>query len=211
MGGFLGVGGSSAKTDRGNQLAATSGEWNLFNYGMGAGQEGQKKGQSDLNTALGTLGGPTDYWKSILAPGRAQATTNAAPATNAVLDQADAARRQEGELGTSRTGGTAAINRESGATATKSIDDIINQSMMGGRDSAAKGLMGVAGQQAGIGSQELYNSLSQLGLSHSAISDILGNATASRPVSQAIHDKSVEDYGQAIGTVLTKLFLGGGN
>ncbi len=208
MGGFLGIGGSSAKTDRGNQLAATSGEWNLFNSGLASGQAGQAKGQSDIDTALGTLGAPTDYWKSILAPGRTVATQNAAPATNAVIDQADAARRQEAQLGTSRTGGTAAVNRESGATTDKSVDDIINQSMMGGREAAAKGLTGVAGQQAGIGSSEMYNALSQLGLSHAAITDILNNSTASRPVSQKIHDEAASGYGQALGQVLAS-FMGG--
>lgn len=205
MGGFMGFGHSSQKTDRGNQLAATQGEWNLFNYGMPEGQKGQVEGKATLDDSLQTLGKSQDYWSKMLAPGRAAATQNAAPATNAVLDQADAARRQESEMGTSRSGGTAAINRESGATADKSIDDIINTSMMGGRESAARGLASSAGLEAGIGSTELSNSLSMLGLSKNAIDAILSSSIQSRPISAAINKQAQDQWKQTIQAVVTGL------
>lgn len=170
MGGFFGFGKSGGEKESSGQLN------NVFNYALPTAKEGEAKGQGTLDTAMSTLGPAKDYWENLLHAGRTQATQNAAPAVNATLDQSDAARRQEAEMGTSRSGGTAAVNRESGATTTKSIDDIVTQALMGGRDSAAKGLVGSAGTEAGIGSAELQHALSLLGLGSQGASTQLGAA-----------------------------------
>ncbi len=86
-------------------------------------------------------------------------------------------------MGTGRGGGTASQNREASSTAAKSVDDIINQSMMGGRQGAATGLEGeagtlgsIGGAQAGIGGAQLSNAGQLLGLTGGAASSELGNA-----------------------------------
>lgn len=234
MGGMLGIGGNSAKTDRGNQLAATSGEWNIFGYGLPQGQAGQTAGTQDLTTAKGTLdtalgttgtalstlNAPADYWKSLLTAGRTQTQQNAAPAVQGVLDSSSANKTAEATLGTGRTGGTAAANREAGSQAQSQIDKIINENLLSGQKEGAAGLtttsqvqgaLGgqqatIGGAQAGIAKSELANALSLLGISQSSITDILNNATQSRGLSYDINQQTSSQLGSALGGLL---MLGG--
>lgn len=151
---------------------------NLIGFGTAAGQTGEAAGNQTLNQAKGALAAPQAYWQGILAPGRTAAATNAAPATNAVQQQTDALRNQEGEMGTGRGGGTAATDREASSTSNKAIDDIINQNMIGGRQSAATGLSGAAQTEAGIGGAQLSNAGQLLGLTGQAGASQLGNAVS---------------------------------
>jgi len=171
MGGFMGFGQSGGEKQGINNLQ------NLIGYGTQAGQTGETTGQSTLNQAKGALAAPQAYWQGILAPGRTQASTNAAPVTNAIEQQTDAIRNQEGAQGTGRGGGTASQNREASSTSSKAIDDIINQNMVGGRSGAATGLSGAAQTEAGIGGAQLSNAGQLLGLTGQAGSAQLGNAT----------------------------------
>lgn len=202
MGGFAGIGGSSAKTDRGNQLAATSGLWNVFNWAMPTGQSQQTAGSGTLNNALGTLGPAQQYFQGLLAPGRTQATLNAAPGINATLNSSDAAKKQSGNLGTERSGGTAALNRESGVQTQSTIDDLINSNLIGGQATGAQGLQGIAGQQAGIGGAQLNNASNLLGLGSNADTNILNNATTSRPISQQANQESASEWEGLISGIL---------
>jgi len=180
-------GGSSAKTDRGNQLAATQGNWNIFNWGLPAGQAQQATGQGTLQTSLNTLQNPIAYWQNLLQGGRTAAAAAAQPSTQAVIDQANAQRTAQGAFGTARQGGTAAANAGQSSATTKSIDDIISQTLQTGQATGAQGLASAAGTQAGIGATQLANALSLLGLSQNSINAILQNATASRPISQKLN------------------------
>ncbi len=207
MGGFLGLGGSSASTDRGNQLAATQGEWSLFDYGLGTGQNQQAAGTNTLNSSLKTLQPSADYYKSLLTAGRTDTAFNSAPAINATLAQSDTQRRQSAAAGTSRTGGTAAANRESGEATSSKVDDIINSTLLQGREVGAKGLQQVAGQEAAVGSDQLSNALNLLGLSQTSVTDILNNATSSRAESYKINQDQLGQYGAALGQIVTG-FLG---
>jgi hypothetical protein len=206
MGGI--IGGSSAKTDRGNQLAATQADWNLFSYGLPQGQQGQSTGQADLNAAKNTLGPATDYWTKQLSAGRQQTAQNSAPAINQELANKTATRNAEGTFGTDRTGGTVAANREASSQTGSKVDDIINSTLLMGRESGAKGLQSAAGVQAGIASTELGNALSLLGLSSDSVNSILQNSTSSRQISQKIHDQEVSGFGSAIGQILLAAGLG---
>lgn len=203
MGGFLGIGGNSANTDRANQLQDTQ---NIFNQIIGY---TQPKGEAALNAGLGTLksaqsalAAPTAYWQSQLAPGRQQAAQNAAPATNAVQEQTDAIRNQEAAMGTGRGGGTASQNREASTMSAKAIDDIINQSMMGGRQGAAQGLTQAAATEGGIGGTEARTGGDLLSLAQAGNVDLLNNATASRPVSEQINQQTAAGYGNALGGLI---------
>jgi hypothetical protein len=188
MGGFLGIGGSSANTDRGNQLAATQGLWNVFNWALPQGQQAQATGSNTLSQAQ-------TAFQNMINPGRAQATLNAAPAVDAALDSSDAARRQAGQLGTSRSGGTAAANANAGATTQGNIDQIINSNLVGGQATGAQGL-------AGIGGEQLGNASNLLGLGTNADTSILNNATTSRQGSNQINQQSAASIGGLVGLLL---------
>jgi hypothetical protein len=181
MGGVLGIGQSgSQKTDRGNQLAATQADWNLFSQGMNNGVAGEAAGTTDLGTAKSTLGTAQQYFENLLTAGRTQTAASSAPAINATLAGADATRNAEGTFGTGRSGGTVAANRTAATTTQGSIDNIINQNLQTSRATGAQGLTQVAGLQNLIGSTELANAMQLLGLSSDSANSILNNATGSK-------------------------------
>ena len=97
----------------------------MFSYGFGLGQNQQTAGQN----TLGQAGNAFSSLLSATVPGRTQIQQNAAPAINAAQSQADATRRAEAASGTGRTGGTAELNREAGATTNANIDSIISQQL----------------------------------------------------------------------------------
>lgn len=194
MGGFLGIGGSSANTDRGNQLAATQGEWNIFGYGLPQGEAGQTAGQNTLNQSLQTIAPATQYWQNLLTAGRTQTKQNAAPAVDQALASATANRNIEGTFGTNRTGGTNALNREASTNTQSQIDQIINNNLVTGRQQGAQGLTSSAQFQAGVGDAQLRNSLSLLGLSSTSIDQILQNATQSRGQSYQINQNAQQQF-----------------
>ena len=201
------IGGSSANTDRATQLSGQQGLWNIFSYGLDTGKAGQTTGQSDLNTAKSTLGQASDYWSSLLSGGRTQTAQRSAPSINQTLENATATRNAEGTFGTGRTGGTVAANREASTQTQSKIDDIINNTLQTGRTQGAQGLQTVAGEQAQIGGTELSNALSLLGLSESSVKSIMENATDSRKTSYEINRQTQEDWGSAVGQLLTSLHI----
>lgn len=174
MGGLFG--GGSAKTDRGQNLGATQGSWNLFGQGLGVGTSQEGAGINTLNQAQSTLQPASDYWKSLLTAGRTQTAQNSAPAINAALAGKDAQTKQAAEFGTGRSGATVAQNAGASTATNANIDNIINQNLIGGREAGAKGLESTAGLQASIGGQELTNAMANLGLSQRSIEDILSNS-----------------------------------
>jgi hypothetical protein len=199
IGGFLGIGGSSAKTDRGNQLAATQGEWNIFGYGLPQGESAQ----AQSTATLGQAGNAFQSLLSATVPGRTQIQQNAAPAINAAQSQADATRRAEATSGTGRTGGTAELNREAGATTNANIDSIISQQL--GIQQNLQTQKQIAGAEglAKVGGLQEASAANLLGLGSSADTNILQNATESRGQSQAINTQTAQGYGTAAGTLLT--------
>lgn len=179
-----GILGGSAKTDRGNQLAATQADWNLFSYGLPQAQAAQATGTASLGTAQ-------QYYQSLLAPGKTTAATLSAPAINSALSGADAQKRQAAAEGTGRSGGTAEVQAEAGAKTQGGIDDIINQTLQTSRKEGAQGLEQVGGLQ-------LSNAISNLGLSSQNVNEILENSTASR--GQSFDIQSAE--GSAVGGLI---------
>ena len=188
----------SAKTDRGNQLAATQQDWNVFAQGMGAGTAGETAGTSTLSTAVSTLGPAQDYYKSLLQGGRTQTAQNAAPAIQAAQAQTTAQRNAQGTAGTQRQGGTAAANQTAGTAQNANIDSIINQNLTTGKATGAAGLSQVSAAQAGIGSTQLQNAMAELGMGSSAVNDILKNATESRMNSAQIQSQMGAGFGELL-------------
>lgn len=199
----LGIGGSSAKTDRADQLQATQNAGNVFSYGFGLGQNQQTTGQS----TLGQAGNAFSSLLSATVPGRTQIQQNAAPAINAAQSQADATRRAEAASGTGRTGGTAELNREAGATTNANIDSIISQQL--GIQQNLQTQKQIAGAEglAKVGQAQEVNALNLLGLGSSANTDVLQNATDSRAESFKENQQTAQGYGQAAGELLMLALL----
>lgn len=172
MGGFLGIGGSGANTDRGNILSGIQSQWGVFNQGMGlenqlntSGQNFQKQGQGNLNSAA-------DYWNNLLTAGRTQTAQNSAPAVNAAVEGANAQRTAGAQFGSGRSGGSAA-NNATAATGTQSnIDNIINENLVGGRQAGAKGLQSIGGEELAAGTSAIGQAENALGIAGSAGSNV---------------------------------------
>lgn len=162
MGGFLGIGQSkSEKQDRALMLQGQQGLNSAFNYGLATAKAGQDTGQ-------GIAGSLMQSFQSLLNPTRSGTAANAAPATNAALNQRDATTRQAASMGTGRSGGTAAIQRGAGAQTQATIDDIINQNLIGGQQEARQG-------EGQLASAEFQNAQALLGIGSSAQSSALSS------------------------------------
>lgn len=197
------LGGGSSKTDRGNQLAATSADWNIFNRGLGLSDQLNQSGQELQQTGKSNLSDASQYWKNLLTAGRTETAANAAPAVNAAEAGADATRAQRAQFGTGRSGATVAQDAEAGATTQKNIDDIINQNLIGGREAGARGLASTGATELSAGTSSLSQALQSLGLSEGAANSILENSFASRKYSDQQH----AEMGQAAGKAAAQIAL----
>lgn len=179
MGGFMGIGASGAeKQDRRDQLAARSEGTNVFNYAFPQAQQQQRAG-SDL------VGDSGAYFSRLLRAGRSDVATSAAPALNANLSAADAAKRRESLTGTGRTGGATEADRMlSGETAANNAN-IINQTMQQQKQQGGEGTL-----QAG--SQTLSNAMQMLGLSEDQIKALMKETGESRVDSRKISNESAK-------------------
>src|SRR5205807_258242 len=104
MGGFLNIGGSSAKTDRKNFLGGLADVKNIFNYALPAAKGAVGEGKEMLGTA-------GDYYKKLLSGDRTAALQAVAPEAAGVNARTDAARRQLSTSGTARGGGVASTSQ----------------------------------------------------------------------------------------------------
>lgn len=174
MNGFFGFGQS------GGEKAGNSKLDNIFNLGLPAAKSSETAG-------TGALGDASSYFGNLLRAGRGDIQLHAAPAVNGILDQGDAKRRQEAIAGTGRTGGTAELNHQAGATQDTAIDNIVNQDMVTSKSAAATGeanigegwLQHVAqllGISEGAGATQLGTAISKEGQQSSAITGLVGGA-----------------------------------
>jgi hypothetical protein len=141
------------------------------------------------------LGSAASYWQKLLTAGRTDTAARSAPAINAELAQSDAAKRQAASVGTDRSGGTAAINREAGQQTQSSIDTIINKNLVGGQEAAAKGL-------TEIGGTELQAALASLGLSESAINDVLKESAGTYQYNKDNTQQMASSIGQSVASLI---------
>ena len=206
MGGFMGIGGSSAKTDR-NQTLGDYGKLNsVFSQGMAIGNQQEQSGQGMVQNAQSTLQPAETYYRKLLSAGRTDTAAEAAPAVQGALAQSDAAKREAATMGTSRSGGTAAAERESGSKTGATIDSIINENLMGGKKVGAEGLTGVAKDKAVMGNMTLANAMQALGLGAGASESTLAASIGSRMDSAQLAAQQGEAYGQMAG-MLALAFL----
>lgn len=128
--GFKGAPGDEKKqeTDTWHNLS------NLFGSTYTHSEELGKKGIADQADAAG-------FFKGVLSGDR----TKMAPGTNAAVDSGDAAKREQGQMGTARGGGTAGNNQQIEAHTRQLISSLLGEAQTG----AAGGLAAIGGQDIG--------------------------------------------------------------
>jgi hypothetical protein len=188
VGGFLGIGGSSAKTDRAFQLDAMTKLKNVFNYALPQAESTTAAGTSDLGAASG-------YWQKLLSGNRATLNQAVAPETNAVRSGADARKRQLASSGTARGGGTSATSQQIDTDTMAKVDNLL----FGARPEAAKETAKIGSTEAGLGA----NLLGASGTTATNLADI---AMKSRGQSYAINQDTVGKVTQAIDAVVAGVF-----
>lgn len=198
-GGLLGIGGSGSNTDRGQNLGATQGAWNVFNQGLPTGQDQQKSGESTLKTAQANLQPASQYWQSLLSGGRTDYSKMAAPQINQTLDAADSARNATAQFGSGRSGGDVAQKRDAATGTQAQIDNTLNTNINQGRAAGAQGATQVAQADTAIGGVQLQNALAQLGLSQTAIEDIMKNSSTNYQFDYTNEQQTAGALGQAAG------------
>jgi hypothetical protein len=183
MGGFLGIGNSSAKADRNRALGGWGVEQNLFNYAIPTAEAGVTSADTTTNSGLGTMEGVKKYFTDIMSGSRPTQMAAAAPEINAATDAADASRRARATFGTARGGGVNA----GAQTAETDRMTAINNALFGARAGAAKGAAAVGESEATIGVQKMANALRMLGMGEDAVQHFINSSITSRKDSQAIN------------------------
>jgi len=209
MGGLLGslfstgsLGGSSAKTDRSNQLTAFSDLKNVYNWALPFGQQQARTGQATTAQGVQNLGQAGSYFGKLASGDRATALGAVAPQTNAALAQSDAEKRQLGEMGTARGGGATGFNQQRDTSLMSQIDNML----FGARTAGAQGEAGVGQAQAGVGLGETGQGLQGGALAAGAANDLGKQALASRELSEQIHQKHVSQIAGGLEDTLTGVF-----
>jgi len=199
------LGGSSAKTDRSNQLTAFSDLKNVYNWALPFGQQQARTGQATTAQGLQNLGQAGSYFGKLASGDRSTALSAVAPQTNAALAQSDAEKRQLGEMGTARGGGATGFNQQRDTSLMSQIDNML----FGARTAGAQGEAGVGQAQAGVGLGETGQGIQGGALAAGAANDLGRQALQSRVISNEMHRQAVGDYANAFGSVIGGLFPGG--
>src|SRR5262245_1868617 len=197
MGGFLGIGGSSAKTDRGRTLGGWQAEWEQLAEGRKAYGQLFPQAQQGLAAGTQTVGAGADFWKNILGS-RTDATAAMAPETNQIAAQADAMRQAQAQLGMARGGGTSAANQQ----ANQAVQNTIANQIFAARPQAAQGAVQAGATQANIGAQQLHAALTPMGMSNQMAQHIVDSSMKSRVDSEQIRRAAIGDWLGVAGRLL---------
>jgi len=197
MGGFLGIGGSSANTDRKNTLQGYADLNNVFNFGLSTAQKGAATGAATTQTGLAGLTNSLNYWQNLLGGSRTAITQAVAPETNAIQAQSDAAQRQQAAMGTARGGGTAAANQQRQTTTQAAID----QGILAARPQAAQQEAAVGGKIADVGTTQMAQALNALGISETAGANLTDISSKARAIDYQINHSAIGDVLNTIGLV----------
>jgi hypothetical protein len=192
------LGGSSAKTDRSNQLTAFSDLKNTFNWALPFAQQQGRAGQTTTQAGLQNLGQAGSYFGKLASGDRPTALQAIAPETNAALAQSDAQKQQLGQMGTARGGGAVGVNQQRDTDLMGKIDNML----FGAQGAGAQALAGVGQAQAGVGLGQSGQGIQAGGLAEGAASDLGKQALYSRQVSDEMHRKAVGDFANAFGSVM---------
>jgi len=192
------LGGSSANTDRSNQLTSMSDLKNVFNWALPFGQQQAKTGQGTTAAGVSDLGNAGGYFRKLASGDRATALQATAPASNAALAQSDAEKAQLANMGTARGGGVAGVNQTRDTDLMSKIDNML----FGARTAGAQGEAGVGQAEAGVGLGQTGQGIQAGGLATGAASDLGRQALYSRGLSNELHRQAVGDYSNAFGSLM---------
>lgn len=183
-------------------LAGFGGLRDVFNFATPAGKEEFAAGNATTAQGLEDLGTSGAYWKKLISGDRATMQQAVAPETNAVLGQADAAKREQASMGTARGGGTAGANQQVQDESMAKIDNLL----FGARPQAAHEEAAIGGKEADIGQSELSAALRALGIGEGAASDLTGHAITSRRDSFAINKATQDSIKQVVSDLAAVAF-----
>lgn len=191
MGGFLGIGGKNSK----QQNQAIGNLNNLFNFGLQTGQKGVATGGATQGAGLAGLSDANSYFKRLASGNRSAVQQGAAPEINATQSAADAAKRQQAAMGTARGGGVAGANQ----TRQDAVQARIDNALFGVRPAAATQEAQTSGKIADVGSTQMQQALSALGIAGTATSNAGDIATRAR-------QQAAQEQAAAIQSVVGAIF-----
>lgn len=197
MGGFMGIGNSSAKTDRGRTLGGWQAEWEQLAQGRDTFGKLFPQAQTGFQTGTNTMGAGADFLKNILGS-RTDAAAALAPETNAIAAQADALKQAQAQMGTARGGGVAAQNQQ----ANQAVQNAVANQMFSQRTQAAPAAVSAGAQQASVGAQQLAAALQAMGMSNELAQHIVNSSMQSRMQSSALNRQTVGDWTGLAGRLL---------
>jgi hypothetical protein len=209
MGGILGalsstgsIGGSSAKTDRGNFLGGLKDISNVYNWALPFGQSQGRTGQATTATGVSDLGSAGDYFKKLASGDRSTALSAVAPASNAAIAQNDASKTQLSNMGTARGGGAAGVNQQRDTDLMSKIDNML----FGARTAGATGEAEVGQAESGVGLGETGQAIQAGGLANRAGESIADESRMSRPTSYGIHQATSNTIAGGLEDTMTGIF-----
>jgi hypothetical protein len=208
VGGFLGIGGSSAKTDRKQQLAGQGMLQNVFNYSLPHAEAGAETGKQTTQAGLSGLDQAKAYWQKLLTGNRTATMQAVAPETNAARAESDATARQTSAMGTARGGGTAEAGQQRDTDLMAKVDNLL----FGARPAAAGQVADIGRTEAGVGLSETGQATNLLGLGANTAEAFTGNAAGSRKTSYDINRQTQQDVigaGLEAAAAIKKLISGG--
>lgn len=195
---FSNVGGSSAKTDRSNQLTSFSDLKNVYNWALPFGQSQARTGQATTAAGVGDLANAGGYFRKLASGDRATTLQAVAPASNAAIASSDASKRELSNMGTARGGGAAGFNQQRDSDLMAKIDNML----FGARTAGASGEAGVGQAEAGIGLGESGQGIQAGGLAAGSAGDLGKLALKSRGQSEQIHQTHVNQLSDAFDKLL---------
>lgn len=202
MGGFLGIGGSSWKTDRKTELQGFSDLHNVFNFALPFAKSAAQTGANSTAAGTDAMSSSLGYWQKLLSGNRATAQQAVAPEANAAMSQADAQKRQLASSGTARGGGVNAVNQQRDTDTMAKVDN----ALFGARPQAATQVAKVGSDIAhtGLGQQSI--GMDALRTGESTAANITDIARMSRNDSYKINQDMVGKVSTAIENALTQAF-----
>lgn len=198
MGGWLGVGNSSAKTDRSNTLAGFGDLNKAFGFGSSTAGADTTTGTATTSSGVDALHSAMGYFRNLLSGGRSSALSAVAPGANAAQAQQDAQRRQIANSGTARGGGVNAVQQQ----AKDNSDAEVDNALFGVRSQAAGQEAAVGSDLAKVGTTEQGLGLSAEEIASNSANALTKDSIASRMDSYKINKAQQQDVANSIEGIL---------
>ena len=169
-------GGSSASTDRKQTLESYGDLDSVI-------QQLSQVGKTTTSAGAQDTGAASKYYRDIVSGDPSKVMAAAAPEVNAIKNQATQQKKEAGNLGGNRTGGTNAILQDIGQKTRGAITDTV-----------AKQRSNAAGALGTIGAGETAAGIGATTNSGTAAANLGDLSAESRKTSQQIHDAAVDQW-----------------